>query len=95
MHENGRKVQQDLIERNEEVMKQEMENKIREATYNEKYKWMEVDGLPKYRWRERDSEKLIARVKRGNTEKWNKYGVRKRKDYACYVGEVGIHKNTG
>ena len=36
--ENGNKVQQELIERDREVLKQVMETKIRESNYNERYK---------------------------------------------------------
>lgn len=55
-------------------MKQEIDNKIREARYNEKYRWLRAEGIPKYLERkdESGSQKLSARVRCGNTEDWNK-----------------------
>ena len=47
-HEKGNKVQQELIERDREVLKQVMESKIRESKYNERYKWIRVEGTAKY-----------------------------------------------
>ena len=46
-HEKGNKVQQELIERDREVLKQVMESKIRESNYNERYKWIKVEGTAK------------------------------------------------
>ena len=60
-HEKGNKVQQELIERDREVLKQVMESKIRESNYNERYKWIKVEGTAKYleKKRERRSQKII------------------------------------
>ena len=46
-HEKGKKVQQELIERDREVLKQLMESKIGESKYYEKYKWIRVEGIVK------------------------------------------------
>lgn len=75
MHGNEIKEQQELSERDKEVMKQEIGNKTRESRYNEKYKCIRVEGIPKHLERkgERDSQKLIVRVRCGNTEDWDKY----------------------
>ena len=60
-YEKGNKVQQELIERDREVLKQVMESKIRESKYNERYKWVRVEGTAKYleKKRERRSQKII------------------------------------
>ena len=41
-HENGNK------ERDRAMLKQVMESKIRESKYNERYKWIRVEGTAKY-----------------------------------------------
>ena len=58
------------------MLKQIMESKIRESKYNERYKWVRVEGTAKYLEKkgERESQKIIARTSCGNTEEWiNKY----------------------
>ena len=77
-HEKENKVQQEVIERDREVLKQVMESKIRESKYNERYKWIRVEGTSKYLQKlekkgERGNQKIIARTRCGNTDEWNKY----------------------
>ena len=93
-HEKGKKVQQELIERDREVLKQLTESKIRESKYYKKYKWIRVEGTAKYLEKrgERGSQKIITHTRCGNTQDWNKYWDKEetRKCMLCERGRATL-----
>ena len=86
-HEKGNKVQQELIERDREVLKQVMDSKIRESKYNERYKWLRVEGTAKYveERGERVSQKLLHARDVETQKNGINIGIRRRVENSCYV----------
>ncbi|XP_071052447.1 uncharacterized protein [Onthophagus taurus] len=71
----GREMWRELRDRDRDVQRQERRTQIKEGRYNERYRNIITEGLPRYLLLERDEEgkKLVARFRCGNEERANKY----------------------
>lgn len=78
--ENKRSVEEnimaEIIQRDQDIQKQEQENKINKSKYNPEYKNIKTLSIPRYLKDENKKKKLIARYRCGNEENKNKYWKR-------------------
>ncbi|XP_053990557.1 uncharacterized protein LOC128882816 [Hylaeus volcanicus] len=93
LREGERDVVKEIRERDIQVQKQVQYNKVREATYNSRYKYIVTALRPEYlnKTGKGDNQKLIARIRCGNLEEGNRYWL-KEEDRKC--GLCKLEKGT-
>ncbi|KAK5640948.1 hypothetical protein RI129_009495 [Pyrocoelia pectoralis] len=85
----GRDITSEIVRRDEDVQTQERRMKIREGRFNEKYKVLVTEDLPRYLngMGNIQSKRIVARFRVGNEENDNKYWLEEEKRLCRLCGE--------